>query len=70
MRILRFIASADPRDGSPIEGARQVTAIWAKRGLRAGHAALDAPGEQHLADYSTGRIIQVGPPPARGPLNR
>lgn len=69
MRILRLIASADPRDGGPIEGARRVAEIWAKQGHVQDMLTLDAPGEQHLTDYP-GRIIQVGPPVGRGPLNR
>ena len=69
MRILRLIASADPRDGGPIEGARRVAEIWARQGHVQDMLTLDAPGEQHLTDYP-GRIIQIGPPLGRGPLNR
>lgn len=64
-RILRIITSADPRTGGPIEGARQVAAIWASQGHRQDLLTLDPPEEHHLSDYP-GTIIALGPPRGRG----
>ena len=68
-RILRIIASADPRTGGPIEGARRVGEIWAGQGHRQDMLTLDPPQERHLPDYP-GTIIALGPDRGAGPLRR
>ncbi|OWK30313.1 glycosyltransferase [Sphingomonas dokdonensis] len=68
-RILRIITSADPRTGGPIEGARQVAAIWARQGHRQDLLTLDPPDERHLPDYP-GTITALGPARGGGPLRR
>lgn len=51
MRILRIIASIDPRGGGPMEGARRIDAELAKLGHQVEVACLDRPDSAYLADY-------------------
>lgn len=64
-RILHIIATADPRSGGPIEGARRLGEIWAADGHVQDLLTLDAPAAPFLAAYS-GRVIALGRPGRRG----
>lgn len=68
-RILRIIASSNPRAGGPIEGTRRFAEVWAHDGHRQDLLTLDAPGESFLTDYP-GEISRVGPPRSRNPLSK
>lgn len=51
MRLLRIIASIDPRGGGPMEGARRIDAELAALGHEVEVACLDRPGSAYLDDY-------------------
>lgn len=51
MKILRIIASVDPRDGGPVEGLRQSADALGLRGHETEVVTLDAPGSAHVAAF-------------------
>lgn len=60
MRILRVIATLDPRSGGPAMGARQVDAELVRQGCQVSVVCLDAPGESYHADYPA-HVHALGP---------
>jgi glycosyltransferase involved in cell wall biosynthesis len=65
-KILRIIASADPRSGGPIEGIRRAAQVLTKIGHLQDILTLDTPGDDLLPDYP-GNIFRIGTPRSRDP---
>ena len=63
MRLLRVIATLDPRHGGPAAGLRAITPALAELGHETVFASLDAPGDAP-ADYGGATVHALGP--ARG----
>ncbi len=45
MRLLRVIATIDPRSGGPVEGLKRASSVMAEQGVEVEIATLDAPGD-------------------------
>ena len=60
MRILRVIASVDPRTGGPDEGIRQINRVMQAMGHATEVASLDAPDDPWVREYPW-PIHAVGP---------
>lgn len=70
LKILHLIPSADPREGGPIEGARQMGEVWAAAGTaRQDLLTCDSPGAPYLAGFP-GKVITLGEPILRSRLSR
>lgn len=69
MRILRIIASADPRSGGPIEGALKTGAVWEKQGHQQDLLTLDPRDAPFLAAIPA-NIFPLGVPRGRMPWSR
>ncbi|MCM8732550.1 glycosyltransferase [Hephaestia sp. GCM10023244] len=68
-RILHILASADPRDGGPVEGALRAGEMWSRQGHQQELMTLDAPDASFLADVPA-VVHALGKPRNRTPWSR
>jgi len=64
MRILRVIASVDPRQGGPVQGLRSSAALLAQAGHSTEVVSLDDPSADFVADFPV-KVHGQGPTPKR-----
>ncbi len=60
MKLLHVIQSANPRDGGPIEGVRQIARIYAARNIKAEILTHDLPDAPYIADFPL-LVHAIGP---------
>ncbi|MGO8674189.1 MAG: glycosyltransferase [Capsulimonadaceae bacterium] len=60
MRILRIINSTDPKHGGPIEGVKQISAVFAARGHQTEVACLDSPDDPWIPGFPL-KVHALGP---------
>lgn len=60
MKILEVIRSIDPAGGGPVEGLKQIGAIWQKWGHKVEVVSLDAPQSDAVATFPL-RLHALGP---------
>ena len=72
LRLLQVIARLNPHHGGPIDGARQLAAIWRAQGHEVDFLTLDAPGADYLdeadAAHALGRPRPTGQHGRREPF--